>query len=105
MLPHPDLPHAEERTQACEPAVDLGGADDVPEGVLRSLATFLRDLPQLLANRKYARQWVVYHGEKRVAVGPSKRDLYQECLRRGLSEREFIVRRIVPQAPREVDFL
>jgi hypothetical protein len=40
-----------------------------------------------------------------VGFGPSKRELYRQCLRSGLSEQEFVVRRIAPEVPREVDSL
>jgi hypothetical protein len=49
------------------------------------------------------RQWVAYHGDERVGFGRSKSDLYQECFRRGLRRGEFVVRRIDPEVPREVD--
>jgi hypothetical protein len=50
-----------------------------------------------------SRQWVAYHGDERVVFGRSKSDLYQECVRRGLRGGEFVVRRIEPEVPREVD--
>jgi hypothetical protein len=66
---------------------------------------FCRDLPGLLQDRKRSRPWVAYHGAVRIALGSSKRELYQVCLRRGLQLGEFLVRRIAPQVPREVDAL
>ena len=75
--------------------------DDIPPLIERSQDVFRRDLPRLL--REHPRQWVAYHGDERVAVGPSKRQLYQKCLRRGLRVGEFVVRSIEPEVPREVE--
>jgi hypothetical protein len=87
MAPLPDKPNA----SAVSPLID------------RSQSAFRRDLPRLL--KEHPRRWVAYHGDDRVAVGPSKRQLYQECLRRGLQIGEFVVRSIEPEVPREVDDL
>jgi len=78
-------------------------SEAIPPLVELSQNAFRRDLPRLL--REYPRQWVAYHGDEQVAVGPSKRQLYQECLRRGLRVGEFVVRSIEPEVPREVDHL
>lgn len=64
---------------------------------------FRRDLTRLLKEHKG--EWVAYHGDVPVGFGASKRVLYQECLRRGLNAWEFIVRRIEPEVPREIDSL
>lgn len=69
----------------------------------RSQNAFRRDLPRLL--KEHPRQWVAYRGDEQVAIGPSKRQLYQECLRRGFLVGEFVVRSIEPEVPREVDEL
>lgn len=81
------------------PAVAPPPAEDVPPLIRRSQEAFRRDLPRLL--REYPRRWVAYHGDDRLAVGPSKRQLYQECLRRGLKPGEFVVRSVEPEVPRE----
>jgi hypothetical protein len=84
-------------------ATPSSSPDVIPPLIARSQDAFRRDLPRLL--REHPRQWVAYHGDARVAVGPSKRQLYQECLRRGLRVGEFVVRSIRPEGPREVDHL
>jgi hypothetical protein len=71
----------------------------VPEGILRSKAAFLRDLPRLLENKKLARQWVAYHGEERIGVARTERELIQECLRRGLKQDEYYVDMVIPHSP------
>jgi hypothetical protein len=78
---------------------------EVPPGIQRSQEAFRRELPLLLQNPRLYRQWVAYRGEERISIAPSKRQLYQECLRRGMREDEFVVRRILPEVPREVESL
>lgn len=67
----------------------------------RSQQAFRRDLPQLL--KDHSRQWVAYHGDDRIGFGLSKRQLYQECLRRGLKPGAFAVRSVEPNVPREAE--
>ncbi len=59
--------------------------------ILRSQQAFWRDLPQLQKNKSKKRRWAAYHGEERIGLGPTKTQLYQECLRRGLEPGEFYV--------------
>jgi hypothetical protein len=57
-------------------------------------AAFLRDLPSLL--NEYSNQWVAYHGDRRLGIGPAKAELYQDCLQRGFSPEELVVWNIQP---------
>jgi hypothetical protein len=85
-----------------------GGADlpvEISAAIREAQEAFRRDLPQLLREARLRRRWVAYRGPERIGVGPSKRELYQECLRRGYRPGEFLVRRIEPEAPREVEDL
>ena len=70
--------------------------------IQRSQATFRRDLPQLL--KTDAGRWVAYNGDRQVALGRSKRKLYQQCLQQGLNLDEFTVRCIQPELPDEIDW-
>ena len=73
--------------------------------IARSQEAFRRDLPQLLKERY--RWWVAYHGDERIGFGKTETELYKECFRRGLSEDEFVVRSIQPDAAEaimEVEF-
>ena len=100
MQPHPDNP-----TPGVPPS-GVGVAPpvkDLSPQIQQSQNAFRRDLPQLLRERY--RQWVAYHGDERIGFSPSKRQLYQECLRRGLRPGTFVVRSIEPEAPRETDHL
>ena len=69
--------------------------------IAKSQAAFRRDLPQLLGER-YG-QWVAYHGDERISFGGSQFELYDECIRRGLRDDEFVVRVVAPEAPAEID--
>src|SRR5262249_551010 len=71
---------------------------EVPEGIQRSRAAFLRDLPTLLKQKNRRGQWVAYHGEQRLGFARTETELYQKCLRRGLKELEFYVGWILPQS-------
>ncbi len=72
---------------------------EVPEGIRRSKDAFLRDLPELLKNRKRRGQWVAYHGEKRLGFAPTQAALYQRYLRKGLSSDDFYVGKIATHVP------
>jgi hypothetical protein len=61
----------------------------------QALQAFLRDLPQLYAQRPG--QWVAYHGERQVAFADQKHLLYQECFDQGLPDEEFVIFCIEPQ--------
>jgi hypothetical protein len=62
-----------------------------------SLAAFWRELPRLLQERP--RQWVAYHGDRRLGFAATRAELWQECLRQGLRPEEFLIRSIEPEDP------
>jgi hypothetical protein len=70
-------------------------AGEVVPAIEQAYYAFRRDLGQLLEER--AGHWVAYHGYRRVGLGPTKAELYQECLRSGLKRGEFLVRCIEPE--------
>lgn len=78
---------------------------EVPEGIRRARAAFLRDLPALLAQSRYDRWWAAYHGEERVGLAPTDEGLIGECLRRGLRPEDYYLGIIRPHQPEpeEVD--
>jgi hypothetical protein len=57
---------------------------------------FSRDLPHLLRERPG--QWVAYHGDRQIGFAEAQLKLYQECLRQGIDEEEFVVLCIEPEA-------
>jgi hypothetical protein len=90
----PDLTNEPRRTTAAHAA---GNGAPPPEAELQrrralgeqAWAAFQRDWPQLAA--EHFGQWVAYHGEQQLGIGPSKTERYQECFRRGLQRGEFQV--------------
>jgi len=72
---------------------------EVPQilpGIRRSMEAYWRDLPLLLPLKSRKRQWVAYHGDERVAFGPTQHGLYQECYRRGIDGDEVYIGRLEP---------
>jgi hypothetical protein len=62
---------------------------EIPPGIRRSKAAFLRDLPELLKNRKLKGRWVIYHGDERIGVHWKPEKLIHECNRRGLKPVDY----------------
>ncbi len=75
----------------------------IPPGIRQSQEAFRRALPQLLQSRKHHRKWVAYCGDVCIGFAATDTALYEECLRRGLNEEEFVVRCIVPEMPWDLD--
>jgi hypothetical protein len=50
---------------------------------------FYRYLPDLL--KKHPRQWIAFHGEQLIDFGATQTELYQLCVRRGLTADEFVI--------------
>jgi hypothetical protein len=63
----------------------------------QSYAAFLQDLPFLLG--RHAGEWAAYVGNRRLAIGPSKRTLFRECLAAGHRSDEILICGI--EQPRE----
>jgi hypothetical protein len=66
-----------------------------PPEILEAQATFMRDLPELLKERRG--QWVAYYGTKRISFAPTKPALLEECRRQGY--RHCLTRCIWPHPP------
>jgi hypothetical protein len=71
----------------------------LPPAAQQSKAAFLRDLPNLLSDKRKTHKWVAYHGDECIAFGVSQRELFKTCFERGLREDECYVGMIVPHAP------
>jgi hypothetical protein len=79
----------------------------IPPGVERSRQAFLRDLPEMLRNKKHDRWFALYHGDSRIRIARTYEDLLRECLRRGLGREAYyigILRHHEPE-PEEVEQL
>jgi hypothetical protein len=69
----------------------------IAPGILRSQQAFRRDLPELLAQKKWLGKWVCYRGDERIGIASSMSILMRECLKRGWDDDEFIITIIEPQ--------
>ena len=67
---------------------------DPPAIIVKSIAAFRRDLPELLTTHRG--RWVAYHGDERIGFGRRHTPLYQQCLRQGLAPVEFVVTLVEP---------
>ena len=68
-----------------------GQPSDIPPGIRKSQEALRRDLPGLLAKKKYRGWWAAYHGDERIGIAPSKVPLIEECQRRGLSDDSYYI--------------
>jgi CheY-like chemotaxis protein len=68
--------------------------DAIPPMLERSNKAFERALDDLL--KTHYRQWVAYHGDEQVGFGRSQTALFDQCLRRGFKEDQFVVRSVEP---------
>jgi hypothetical protein len=55
--------------------------------IAQACQAFERDCPELLAEHRG--EWVAYHGDRRIALAPTRAELWQECVRRGLPDGQF----------------
>ena len=63
-------------------------------------AAYQQDLPRLVETARG--QWAAYHGEERLGVNASNRELCEECLRRGFAIEECVICRIEPIIGHEI---
>jgi len=76
----------------------------ISPAIQRSLDAFRAALPELLKAKTESQVWVAFSGDQRIAFGPTKSQVYQVCLERGLAKGTFIVRMIEPETTDEWDF-
>lgn len=76
---------------------------EIPEGIRKSQEAFFRDLPDLLQNRKFRGNYVVYHRDERIGIADDDEPLIRECLRRGIKPDEYDIFVIEPQSPEPED--
>ena len=69
--------------------------------ILEAQAAFFADLPEML--RDHYKEWVAYHGKHRIGFGKDDWALWEECLRQGYQEGEFIVYCVWPYP--ETDYI
>jgi hypothetical protein len=69
---------------------------DVAPGIMRARKAFMRDLPELLNNRKCHGWCVAYYQEERIALFPERQDVIREILKRELKDDEYFIGAVVP---------
>ncbi|MBI1900087.1 MAG: hypothetical protein HYS13_03085 [Planctomycetia bacterium] len=83
-----------------EPEIDL--LEGVTPLVRKSHEAFVRSLPSLLQTNP--RQWVAFSGERQLGIdAKSKTRLAQDLFRQGYKLIDFVIFRIEPQYPPELD--
>jgi hypothetical protein len=70
--------------------------------IIEATDAYFRDQQELLAHRAAhpGERWVAYHGNQRVGIGTSKRELICECLKRGIPKKQLLVLGIDPTIKR-----
>src|SRR6266496_1927831 len=69
-----------------------------PPEFARCQAAFLRDLPALLADKKTAGKWALYHGGKRVKFATTQKQLIRHCLKQGWRREDYYVDMVIPHS-------
>ena len=64
------------------------------------LATYRREVPELL--KKYAGQWVAYHGDKRLGFNRNRTKLVLYWIDRGIPNLEMLTRVVAPLTPEDL---
>jgi hypothetical protein len=67
----------------------------IPPEMLEAQRTFLRELPQLLKERRG--QWVAYYGARQLGFAATKTAMWEECRRQGYEE--VFVEFVEPHSP------
>jgi hypothetical protein len=70
--------------------------DEVPEGIRRARAAFIRDFPTLMANRRTRGKYVCYHKEDCVAVTKNYRAMIDEVIKKNIPENASLIFQVTP---------
>ncbi len=60
---------------------------EIPPGIRKAQAAFRRDLPALLES--HYDQWALYHGDQRIGIARTERELLEECKHRGFKPDDY----------------
>jgi hypothetical protein len=80
-------------------ASDRLATERVPQGIVRSKEAFLRDLPSLLARKKWHRRWALYRDAEQIGIAKRPDKLLRECAKRGMRHDEYYIGVIEPHSP------
>jgi len=81
--------------------VPASSLDEVPEGIRRARAAFIRDFPALIANRRTRGKYVCYHNEKCVAITKNYRAMIDEVNRQNIPEDAYLLFQVIPGEDRD----
>lgn len=70
--------------------------DEVPEGIRRARAAFLRDFPALIADRRIRGKYVCYWNDERVAVNSDYFAMIRELVARNIPEDASLIIHVIP---------
>jgi len=70
--------------------------DEVPEGIRRARAAFLRDFPVLIADRRIRGRYVCYWNDERVAVNSDYFAMIRELVARKIPEDASLIIEVIP---------
>ena len=71
----------------------------IPPMIALAKATFRRDLPMLLQNKKWRGKYVCYAGDERIGIAKHDDELIRECIRRDIPDDHFYIGVIEPNQP------
>jgi hypothetical protein len=74
---------------------------DVPEGVRRARATFLRDFSALITDHKTRGKYVCYHNDARVIVANNYVAMIREVVAKGIPQDASLIFKVTPAAELE----
>jgi hypothetical protein len=74
-----------------------------PRDIERATDAFNKALPTLLAANDPSYQWVAFYHDQQIAVGKTKTEVGQQCLRQGYQRGTFIVRAVEPDVSNEAE--
>jgi hypothetical protein len=79
--------------------------EQVPEGIQRSKAAFLRDLPGLLARKRLHGRWVLYKGNAQIGISRRADKLLRKAHKLGMKNEEFYLGAVEPHStePEEIE--
>jgi len=81
-----------------DPDQDDPGVRIMDKEVLQqAVRTFEAELPEML--KTHPREWVAYHGARRVGFGRSKTEVLKECMEQGIRYEQLLVRMVQPNIP------
>lgn len=93
--------HTQPAVAVTEPAAVTELSPEVPAGIRRARAAFLRDFEKLHADRKTRDKYVAYHFDDLVAVDAQYRRLVDKMYGSGIPEEEWLVILVTPASRAE----